>query len=85
MGFISRIFTPSGGGGAAPVPPPVPTPAPIAPPPTPPPAPAAATPPPQFQPGATPGQKSQLGAVSATTLLGAAATSGQKGTKTLLG
>lgn len=84
MGFISRIFTPSGGGAATGVPPPVPALAPLAPPPTPPVAPPSAPAPPQFNPGSTPGAKQQA-QISATTLLGAGAATGQKAQKTLLG
>lgn len=84
MGFVSRIF--GGGGGqaapAVPAVPPVAAPAPPPAPPTPPPAPSA---PPQFQQGATPGSKAQTAAVTATSILGAGAASGQKATKTLLG
>ena len=89
MGFIQRAFTPPGTGGreaaaiqaatdaarsaeAAKAPPQVPS---IA---TSPPA------PPQFAPGQSPGAK-QKAATTATSMLGAAAASGQTAKKTLLG
>jgi len=84
---IERAFTPPGTGGqeaaqqqlqAAQVqaakPPPAPPTMPTIAPPT----------PPIFQPGQSPGQK-QRAAVTATTMLGAAAAAGQTGKKTLLG
>jgi hypothetical protein len=91
MGFIQRAFTPPGTGGreaaeimaqasareAAQV-------KPAAPPPT---LPTAPTPPPgpqQFAPGQAPGAK-QKAAVTASTMLGAAATAGQQAKKSLLG
>lgn len=100
MGFIQRIFTPPGAGGAPPGSPanPIPTaaaatpaavaapptPAPVAPPPTAPTAPTAPAPPQQFAPGAAPGS-AQRAAISGTTFLGAGATTGQTARKTLLG
>jgi hypothetical protein len=90
MGFVQRAFTPGGGEApeavaareegarqqalqaakaAAPAPPTMPT---------------APAPPPVFQPGQAPGQR-QRAAVSASTMLGAAAASGQTAKKTLLG
>jgi hypothetical protein len=52
--------------------------------PTPPTPPAAPPAPPQFQPGQSPGAK-QRAAVTATTMLGAAAAAGQTARKSLLG
>jgi hypothetical protein len=90
MGFVQRAFTPGGGEapeavaareeGArqaalaaskaqAPAPPTMPT---------------APAPPPMFQPGQAPGQK-QRAAITASTMLGAAAAGGQTARKTLLG
>lgn len=90
MGFVQRAFTPGGGEApeavaqreagaaaqlkaaqaqAAPAPPTLPT---------------APAPPPTFQPGQAPAAR-QRAAISATTMLGAAAASGQTAKKTLLG
>ena len=78
MGFVERAFTPPGGAplGSAANPLPMPTPAPVAAPPPPPTLPTAPAPPPIFQPGLAPGAK-QRAATTATTMLGAAATTGQ--------
>lgn len=90
MGFVERAFTPPGGEAPEavaqreaalqrqaleasqakmPAPPTMPT---------------APAPPPVFQPGQAPGAK-QRAAVTATTMLGAAATGGQQTRKSLLG
>jgi hypothetical protein len=90
MGFVQRAFTPSGGEdpsavaqreaaaqqqllaaqtAKAPAPPTMPS---------------APAPPPVFQPGQAPGQK-QRAQISASTLLGAAAATGQTAKKSVLG
>jgi hypothetical protein len=84
MGFVQRAFTPPGTGGQeaaaqlqaisaakAAAPPTAPT------------APAPPTPPPQFMPGQAPGAKQQ--AATTSTMLGAAAATGQTSKKSLLG
>lgn len=97
MSFVERAFTPPGstppplGSPQNPIPAGQPgslftPPAPATPAPTPPTAPTAPAPPPQF--GPTPTQQAQAkqrAAVSATTMLGAAAAGGQTARKTLLG
>lgn len=82
MGFVERIFTPPGSSGPAPQAPPPPAAA--APPPPTPIAPAAPAAPPQFVPGAAPGAQ-QRSQISASSILGAAAATGQQAKKTLLG
>lgn len=92
MGFVQRAFTPGGGeapeavaqreAGAARQA--AERAAAVRPPPQAPTLPTAPTPPPSFQPGQAPGQK-QRAAITASTMLGAAAASGQTARKTLLG
>jgi len=93
MGFIERAFTPPGTGGreaaeqiaageaakAAQA-----RAAPVAAPPAAPTLPGAPPPPPAFAPGTSPGAK-QRAQLTATSMLGAAATTGQTAKKTLLG
>ena len=89
MGFVERAFTPPGTGGkeaaaqqaalAA-----APKAAPVAPPPTLPTAPAPPSAPQQFSPGSAPGAK-QRAQITASSMLGAAATAGQTSKKSVLG
>lgn len=81
--FFGNIFG-GGGGQSAPAVPAIPPPAPV---PAPPPAPAppqAAPSPPSFVPSTQAGTK-QKAAITATSMLGAAATAGQSAKKSLLG
>ena len=94
MGFIQRAFTPPGTGGreaaeimanaAAQQAAAQSQVKPAAPPPTLPTAPTPPAGPQQFAPGQAPGAK-QKAAVTASTMLGAAATAGQQAKKTLFG
>ncbi len=92
MSFVERAFTPPGTGSNPPgspmnplIPPPVAAaPAPVAAPPAPPTLPTAPAPPSMFAPGQAPGAR-QRAAITGTTMLGAAATTGQTAKKTLLG
>jgi hypothetical protein len=93
MSFVPKFFSSvfGGGGGGAPAQPSVPAVPPPAPAAAPPPAPAPPTAPaqpPSFIPSLSPGQKAQKAGITATSLLGAAATGGPGGQlaqKTLLG
>jgi hypothetical protein len=88
MSFVPKFFSSvfgGGGGGGAPAVPAVPPPAPVAPPPAPPAAPTAAPQPPSFIPTLSPGQKAQKASITATSVLGAAATAGQSAQKTATG
>jgi hypothetical protein len=81
MGFIARALTPPGSTPPGPQAPPV---AAVATPPPTPIAPSAPAAPPQFVPGAAPGVQ-QRSRISASSILGAAAATGQQARKSLLG